>query len=102
MKVNFGSWTCLFQTFLLHFSTLVGFIWILGFFEAQEVICAQGRGASTWGQKVGGKESKSVRNSCPRSWDLSLRLSGGRRGKKEVWSLLAYKGEENNVRRLGE
>lgn len=57
MKVNFG----LFQSFLLHFSTLVGFIWILGFFEAQEVICAQGRGASTLGQKVWGKESKSVR-----------------------------------------
>lgn len=59
-------------------------------------------GASTLGQKVLGKESKSVRSRCPRSWDLSLHLSGGKREKKEVWSLLAYEDEEQNVRRLGE
>lgn len=36
-------------------------------------------GASTLRQIVWGEEPKSIR-----SWDLSLHLSGGRRGKKEV------------------
>lgn len=46
------------------------------------------------GKKCGVRSLESIRSSCPRSWDPSLHLSVGRRGKKEVWSLLAYKGKE--------
>lgn len=41
-------------------------------------------GASILGQKVWGKESKNVRGRCSSSWDLSLHLLGGRRGKQEI------------------
>lgn len=63
-----------------------------GLFEAQEDVFKEE--ALTSGQKVWDKESKSIRRRRPRSWDLSLHLSGGRRGKEEVWSLLAYRGKE--------